>query len=111
MIEQLNLFAEPTPQPESMPTEPQAHPLAGTWWRPVSEYRYNENGRPSGWVKVTNKDIACIGFSKLKHRLSAEYFSEYNGRYYSSGWYWINEKDLRMYFEQIPKPEWVKAWE
>ncbi len=109
MIEQLNLFEEPTPEP--MPAEPKPHPLAGTWWRPISEYRYNENGRDSGWVKVTNKYIACISFSELKSRLFAEYFSEYKGNFYSSGGYWITEEDLRMYFEQIEMPEWFKRWE
>ena len=104
MIEQLNLF-----EPAALETKPQpirpANPLEGRWFRPVDYYRYNENGRPSGWVRITRDYIAQIWFDDVKRKLYAGYYKETEKRY--SHWGWINEADVWQYFEPTNAPEWV----
>ncbi len=103
MIEQLTLFSEPAaikPKPVQ-----ESHKLEGLWIRPVADYRYNENGRPSGWVRITQKYIARIHFDEVKRKLYASYFNVSDKRY--SHWGWINEQDINEYFEPTPAPEWV----
>lgn len=103
MIEQLNLFSPPR-DPEPTP-QPQANPFDDTWWRPKQDYRYNENGRESGWVRITAKYIAHVWIED-DGRMTANWYNV-NDRT-RSGWHWITEKDLLFFFEQIDRPEWWK---
>lgn len=102
MIEQLNLFSEPDREPEPQ-QKPPGNPYDDTFWKPKTFYRYNENGRPSGWVRITREYIAWVNMDKIKHRLYAEYIRDR----YSTAWGWITPEDLEMYFERIEKPEWL----
>jgi hypothetical protein len=102
MIEQLNLFSEPDQEPEPQ-QKPPGNPYDDTFWKPKTFYRYNENGRPSGWVRITREYIAWVNMDKIKHRLYAAYIRNR----YSTAWGWITPEDLEMYFERIAKPEWL----
>lgn len=104
MIEQLNLFE--SLEPPRVPDQSQArpHPLAGSWWKPVTDYRYNENGRPSGWVRIKNDCIALVSFDELKRKLYAGYYVEAEQRYLC--WGWITEQDIKQYFNPAEQPAW-----
>lgn len=104
MIEQLTLFSKPRDQ-EPEPDKSPANPYDNTWWRPRSFFRYNENGRPSGWVRITRDYIAHISWDNFKHRLAAGYYRDDENRY--SHYAWITAEDLNMYFEPIAAPEWL----
>lgn len=104
MIEQLSLFSPPRSEPE--PARPEAvNPYENTWWKPKQDYRYNENGRDSGWVRITQKYVACVFYDEERRKLYAAWYGAEDG--HACGWYWIPEKDLTFFFEQIPEPEWL----
>lgn len=102
MIEQLNLF-EPDREPEPQ-QKPPANPYDDTFWKPKTFYRYNENGRPSGLVRITRDYVAWVGMDELKHRLYATYIRDR----YSTAWSWITPEDLEKYFEPTTRPEWLQ---
>lgn len=101
MIEQLNLFAEPYEPPKPIIR----NPYENTWWKPKDFYRYNENGRESGWVRVDHRYVAWVTEDELKHKLSAGYYRTDEKRY--SHWGWISGEDLEQHFDRITKPEWI----
>lgn len=106
MIEQLNLFGVCDQEPEPQP-EPRRSPYEDTWWRPLSVYRYNENGRPSGWVKVEREHyVANVYTHELHKRLWADYIRTDEKRYSHSGR--ITPEDLHQYFEPATRPEWLE---
>ena len=105
MIEQLNLFGACDQEPEPQ-QKPPGNTYDNTWWRPLSDYRYNENGRPSGWVKVGKNYIAWVNMDELKRRLYAGYYRTDEQRY--SHWGWITAEDLNIYFEPTTRPEWLQ---
>lgn len=92
-FEQLELFADQEPEP---------NPYEDTWWRPVQPYRYNENGRPSGWVTIRADQTAWVHYDEERKRLSVAYYS----KDWQAARHWITEADLLQYFQQIPEPEW-----
>lgn len=104
MIEQLNLFSEPDREPEPQ-QKPPANPYDDTFWKPKTFYRYNENGRPSGWVRIDQRYITAVYWNDWKHKLEAGYYRADEKRY--SHCDWITAEDLEMYFERIEKPEWL----
>lgn len=103
MIEQLNLFSQPRSEPEPQP-KPKANEYDGTWYRCVKEYRYNENGRPSGWVRMKTEYIIRVNYAADRRKL---YANCYEGQR-CLGWFWISEQDLREYYEPIWAPEWAE---
>lgn len=104
MIEQLNLFSDPDPQPEPQ-QKPPGNPYDDTFWKPKTFYRYNENGRASGWVRIDQRYITAVSWNDWKHKLEAGYYRADEKSY--SHCYWITAEDLEMYFERIEKPEWL----
>ena len=102
MIEQLNLFSPPRSEPDPQP-KPKAHEYDGTWYRCIKEYRYNENGRPSGWVRQKTTYIIRVNYAADKRQYYATCYE--NGQ--CLGWFWISEQDLAEYYEPIWPPEWV----
>lgn len=109
--EQLSLFSPPREETETE-QKPSPHPLDGTWWRPKTTYRYNENGRPSGWVLIPHNVYALVYVHETLKRLRAAYSTEDQDgilRHYCDAN--ITAEDLSQYFDRIPEPEQRKAWE
>lgn len=106
MIEQLSLFSPPRSDPE--PARPEAaNPYENTWWKPKTFYRYNENGRPSGWVKVDRERyVANVYIHELHKRLTADYLLIDEKRYSHTAR--ITPEDLHKYFEPTTRPEWLQ---
>jgi hypothetical protein len=105
-FEQLDLFGPHDQEPEPQP-EPERNPYEDTFWKPKTFYRYNENGRPSGWVKVERERyVANVYIHELHKRLTADYLLIDEKRYSHTGR--ITPEDLQEYFEQIERPEWLQ---
>ena len=103
MFEQLNLFSPPRSEPDTIR---KPRPLEDTWWRPLTDYRYNENGRDSGWVRITREYLGRVFYNDERARLDVHWYSiSRSGRPRECGRHWITEADLRKYFEQVPEPD------
>ena len=78
------------------------------WYRPVTFYRYNENGRESGWVRINDKYVARVWpVNKMGLREAAWHRAD-DGT--PCGGHTITPEDLQQYFELKPAPEWAPRY-
>lgn len=78
------------------------------WYKPVTFYRYNENGRASGWVRINDKYIARVWPPNNAGLREACWHRADDGP--PCGGHTITPEDLQQYFTLIPAPEWAPRY-